>query len=423
MTGIGCMTPVGLTPRDAWNSVKEGRSGIGPITHFDASGFPTTFAAEVKGFQLGEWLAPDVVASLDQSGLNIQFGLAAAVQAMNDSGLEVSSLADRSRFGTYMGSGEGNQNFDVFMGLVADNGNTGDPWSMERFTEQALKRMTPAAEGFLEPSLLSARAAGLFGLEGPCNNTLTACAASAQAIGEGSEFIRNDLADIMLVGGAHSMIHPYGITGFTLLTALSRRNDAPQSASRPFDRERDGFVIAEGAAMMILEEYEHARRRGAKIYGELQGYGVSCDAYRITDIPPDGNGMARAIQIALKNAGVNKEEISYINAHGTSTSTNDSTETLAIKGGFGEQAYKIPVSSTKSMTGHLVAACGALEAIFSLHALAENTLPPTINYEYPDPECDLDYIPNVARQIPVKAVMSNNSGFGGQNVSLIFTRV
>ncbi|HWL08851.1 MAG TPA: beta-ketoacyl-[acyl-carrier-protein] synthase II, partial [Planctomicrobium sp.] len=421
ITGLGCVTPVGTGAKSAWESVREGRSGVGPIRQFDASGFPTTFAAEVPSFNLSDWVSPDVVRSLDRSGLNVQFGLAAAVQAVQDSGLDVAAIPDRTRFGVYLGSGEGNQDFDVFMGLVADNGNAGDPWNMDLFTAQALQRMHYDAERFLEPNVLSGRVAGMFGAEGPCANTLTACAASAQAIGEGSDFIRTGLADIMIVGGAHSMIHPYGITGFSLLTALSRRNDNPQAASRPFDNERDGFVIAEGGAMLVIEEYEHARKRGAKIYGEILGYGVACDAYRITDIPPDGNGMTRAIGMALKNANMNIDDISYINAHGTSTDANDRTETLAVKGAFGEQAYKIPMSSTKSMTGHLVAACGALEAIFCVNALAENTVPPTINHEHPDPDCDLDYIPNVARAVSLNAVMSNNSGFGGQNVSLIFT--
>ncbi len=423
ITGLGCLTPVGCDPRTAWTSVREGRSGIGPITHFDASGFPTKFAAEVKDFKLNDWFSPDVVQSLDQAGLNVQYGLAAALQAMQDSGLDQNSIKDRTRFGVYLGSGEGNQDFDLFMALISESGNSIEQFDMNYFTEQALKRLHPSAESFLEPNQLSYRVAGLLGAQGPCANTLTACAASAQAIGEGTDFIRRGIADIMIVGGAHSMIHPYGLTGFSLLTALSRRNDNPQAASRPFDKERDGFVIAEGGAMLVIEEYEHAQQRGAKIYGEIRGYGVACDAYRITDIPPDGNGMTRAIGVALKDAQLSPEEISYINAHGTSTGANDRTETLAVKGAFKEQAYKIPMSSTKSMTGHLVAACGALEAIFCVNALAENTIPPTINYEYPDPDCDLDYVPNVARSVPLKSVMSNNSGFGGQNVSLIFSRV
>ncbi len=422
VTGVGCVCPVGHDPRTAWKAVLEGKSGIGPITRFDTTGYPTTFAAEVRNFNLLNWCPPDVVESLNYATEHLPYGIAAAVQAVQDSGLDIANIKDRTRFGVYLGAGEGGQNFNQFMGMITDSLDESADFGMDRFTELALQRMNPRAEGFLEPNMLSARIAGLFGAQGPNANTLTACAASAQAIGEGRDFIRNGLADIMIVGGAHCMIHQYGVTGFSLLTALSRRNDNPQAASRPFDRERDGFVMGEGGAMLVLEEYEHAKQRGAKIYGEVLGYGVACDAYRITDIPPDGNGLARAIKAALANAKLNPEDISYVNAHGTSTGANDKTETLALKTGLGEHAYKTPISSTKSMTGHLVAACGALEAIFSLYALAENVLPPTINYEYPDPDCDLDYIPNVARQVPVNAVMTNNSGFGGQNVSLILAR-
>ncbi len=424
ITGLGCITPVGHSPEAAWQAVREGQSGVGPITCFDPTGFPTQFGAEVRNFDPLNWLDPDVVESLNGTSRNVRYGMAAAVQAVRDSGLNIRAHDDPTRVGVYLGCGEGNQSFDIMMKLVSSNAGTcGGEWDSAQFTREALIEMPRESEGFLEPNLLTGRVAGLFGAAGPCGNSLTACAASAQAIGEASELIRANMADVMITGGAHSMINPYGVTGFSLLTALSRRNDAPQQASRPFDNERDGFVMAEGSAMMILEEYEHARARGARIYGEIRGYGVACDAYRITDIPPDGNGMTRAIQMALKSAEMNTDDITYVNAHGTSTGANDRTETFALKGAFGERAYKIPVSSTKSMTGHLVAACGALEAIFCLNALAENAVPPTINYEFPDPECDLDYVPNVTRAVPLKAVMTNNSGFGGQNVSLILTRV
>ncbi|SFH58021.1 beta-ketoacyl-[acyl-carrier-protein] synthase family protein [Planctomicrobium piriforme] len=423
ITGLGCVTPVGHDPKTAWKAVCEGQSGIGPISRFNAQGFPTTFAAEVRNFDVANWVSPEVTDSLTGAGLNVRFGMAAAVQAMKDSGLDVSTLPDRTRFGVYLGAGEGPQNFDVFMDMISESRRDAGKWDMDYFTTLALQRLNAAEESQQEPNILAARISGLVGAEGPCSNSLTACAASAQSIGEGTEFIRTGDADIMLVGGSHSMIHPYGVTGFSLLTALSRNNDNPTGASRPFDKERDGFVLAEGAAMLVLEEYEHAKKRGAHIYGEVRGYGVACDAYRITDIPPDGNGLARAMKLALKDARMNVDDISYVNAHGTSTGANDRTETLALKTAFGDQAYKIPVSSTKSMTGHLVAACGGLESIFSLLALNDQTAPPTTNYEYPDPECDLDYVPNTARSMPLKAVMSNNSGFGGQNVSLILTRV
>ncbi|WP_437186365.1 beta-ketoacyl-[acyl-carrier-protein] synthase family protein [Planctomicrobium sp. SH668] len=423
VTGVGCVSPVGHDITATWNAVREGKSGVNLISKFDASEFPTQIAAEVRNFELTKWVSKDVADSLAPAGANVRFGIAAAAQAMSDSGLDYNSLPDPSRFGVYMGSGEGSQNFDVFMNMVSESTQPSESFDMEAFTQLAIKRLNGEVERYQEPNMLAARIAGMFNAAGPNANCLTACAASAQAIGEGTEFIRNNSADLMIVGGAHSMIHPYGVTGFCLLTALSTRNDNPQAASRPFDKERDGFVMGEGAAMLLLEEYEHAKKRGAKIYGEVLGYGVSCDAYRITDIPPDGNGMTRAMNIALKDAKINAEQIEYINAHGTSTGANDRTETSAVKSSLGEHAYKIPMSSTKSMTGHLVAACGGLEAIFGLKAIHDGLIPPTINYEYPDPDCDLDYVPNAARDASIKTVMSNNAGFGGQNVSLILSRI
>ncbi|MCI0493300.1 MAG: beta-ketoacyl-[acyl-carrier-protein] synthase family protein, partial [Planctomycetes bacterium] len=258
-----------------------------------------------------------------------------------------------------------------------------------------------------------------FGAEGPNFNCLTACAASSQAIGEATEIIRRGEADAMLSGGAHSMIHPFGVTGFNLLTALSERNDEPQKASRPFDRDRDGFILGEGASMVVLEDYEHARKRGALIFGEILGYGTTADAFRITDAHPEGRGAIACIKMAIKDAGKNPEDIDYINAHGTSTQVNDRVETLAIKESLGQAAYKIPVSSTKSMTGHLIAAAGATELIICLMAIRDNIVPPTINYETPDPNCDLDYVPNVAREHRTRTILNNSFGFGGQNISLI----
>jgi 3-oxoacyl-[acyl-carrier-protein] synthase II len=262
--------------------------------------------------------------------------------------------------------------------------------------------------------------ASLFNAQGPNLNCLTACAASSQAIGEAAEIIRRGDADAMLSGGAHSMIHPFGVTGFNLLTALSTRNDDPARASRPFDRDRDGFVLGEGAGMVVLEDLEHARARGAQIYGEILGYGSSADAYRITDIHPEGRGAVTCIKMALRDARLNPEDLGYINAHGTSTSVNDKVETMAIKGALGQAAYKVPVSSIKSMMGHLIAAAGSVEAIACLLAIDRGVLPPTINYETPDPDCDLDYVPNAAREANVRYALSNSFGFGGQNISLIF---
>ncbi len=421
VTGIGCVSPVGNDPLTAWKAVRNGDSGVARISRFDATNYPTQIAAEVRHFDLSRWMAD--VATYSKCGANVRYGLAASIQAVEDSGLDLNHLPDPSRFGVYLGGGEGAQDFNLFMGLVAQSADAQGNINLQRFTEAGMHQLDAGFEAAQEPGVLASHVAGLFGAEGPNLNTLTACAASAQAIGEGSELIRRGAADIMIVGGAHSMIHPFGVTGFCLLTTLSKRNDAPEIASRPFDRERDGFVLGEGAAMLVIEDYEHARQRKARIYGEIRGYGVAADAYRITDIPPDGSGVARAMRLSLRHAGLNANEIQYVNAHGTSTSANDRTETVALKSVFGEHAYGIPVSSTKSTTGHLVAACGGLEAIFCLLALNDKTIPPTSNYEYPDPACDLDYVPNTARETPLKHVMSNNSGFGGQNVSLIFSQL
>jgi 3-oxoacyl-[acyl-carrier-protein] synthase II len=270
-----------------------------------------------------------------------------------------------------------------------------------------------------EPNMPAAYLAMRFNAQGPNVNCLTACAASSQAIGEATEMIRSGETDVMLSGGAHSMIHPFGVTGFNLLTALSERNDEPQKASRPFDLNRDGFILGEGAAMVVLEDYERAKKRGAPIYGEILGYGTTADAFRITDTHPEGRGAITCMKMALKDAGKNPADIHYINAHGTSTQVNDRVETLAIKEVFGDAAYKVPISSTKSMMGHLIAAAGATELIICLMAIRDGVLPPTINYETPDPQCDLDYIPNAAREAPCRTILTNSFGFGGQNIALV----
>lgn len=421
VTGIGCVSPVGHSAEDSWQAVCEGKSGVGPIRSFDATSFPTQIAAEVRGFDLSRWVKD--VRPYAKTGSNIQFGVAAATQAVVDAGLDREKFVDPSRVGVYLGAGEGKPGFQVIMRMLAKSLDKNGGYDLAQFTKLGLAELDAVLVANEEPNVLSSRVASLIGAEGPNLNSLTACAASAQAIGEGTELIRQGDADVMIVGGSHSMIHPFGLTGFSLLTTLSTRNDSPETASRPFDRERDGFVLGEGAAMLVLEDYERARKRGARIYGEIAGYGVTADAYRITDIPPDGNGVARAVQLALADASLNVNDIHYVNAHGTSTSANDRTETFALKRSLESHAFQVPISSTKSMTGHLVAACGGLEAIFSLLALRNNTVPPTANYEYPDPDCDLDYVPNQARETELKHVMSNNSGFGGQNVSLIFSRV
>ncbi|MEZ6059045.1 MAG: beta-ketoacyl-ACP synthase II [Planctomycetaceae bacterium] len=416
VTGIGCVTPIGTTIDTMWEALKNGVSGVGPITHFDASSFPTKFAAEVRDF--------DFEASVDDpsrfadAGRNIRFAIGAASQAVADSGIMEAANFDPTQFGVYLGAGEGQQDFMQFMNLVAGSQNNGEV-DLRKFTLDFLESMNPRFELELEPNMPAAHLASLFNAQGPNLNCLTACAASSQAIGEATEIIRRGEADVMLSGGAHSMIHPFGVTGFNLLTALSENNAAPEKASRPFDLNRDGFVLGEGAGMVILEELEHAKSRGAEIYGEIRGYGSTADAYRITDIHPEGRGAISCIRMALRDAEVNPEEVGYVNAHGTSTKVNDLVETMAIKGGLGEHARKTPVSSIKSMMGHLIAAAGSVEAITCLLAIRDGVLPPTINYETPDPECDLDYIPNQARESRIRVALSNSFGFGGQNVSLI----
>lgn len=417
VTGMGVITPVGRTVERMWQTLKEGGSGIGKISHFDATNFPTKIAAEVHDFDLSHYVDnPD---RFEYAGRNIRFAIGAATDAVKDSGILDSSL-DPSKFGVYLGAGEGQQDFMLFMRLVSEARRNGEV-DLERFTEAGLKGLHPKSEQEQEPNMPAGHLASLFNAQGPNLNCLTACAASSQAIGEASEIIRRGDADIMLSGGAHSMIHPFGVTGFNLLTALSTRNEDPRGASRPFDKNRDGFVLGEGSGMVILEELEHAKKRGAKIYGELVGYGSTADAFRITDTHPEGRGAVSCIRMALRDAGLNTNQINYINAHGTSTDVNDRVETMAIKQALGDDAFKTPVSSIKSMMGHLIAAAGSVEAIVCLLTIRDGIVPPTMNYETPDPECDLDYVPNKAREVPVHAALSNSFGFGGQNISLIFS--
>ncbi len=416
VTGMGCVTPIGKSVDTMWSALQKGTSGIDRITHFDASHFPTKFAAEVKGFDLAEYV--DDTARFQHTGRNIRYAIGAAVQAVQQSG--IGDLSDPTRFGVYLGAGEGQQDFYLFMRLIALAQRDG-AFDMEQFTKYGLQYLNANEEMEQEPNMPAGHLASLFNAQGPNLNCLTACAASSQAIGEASEIIRQGEADIMLSGGAHSMIHPFGLTGFNLLTALSTNNDHPQQASRPFDRDRDGFVLGEGAAMLILEELEHAKQRGAQIFGEVAGYGSTADAYRITDIHPEGRGATACIRLALKDAGLNYDQIDYVNAHGTSTAVNDKVETRAIKQALESAAYKTPVSSTKSMMGHLIAAAGSAEAIVCLMSMRDGLLPPTINYVNPDPDCDLDYVPNHVREGKVETTLSNSFGFGGQNVSLIFT--
>ncbi len=418
ITGVGCVTPLGTTVESMWKRVLAGDSGVGPTTLFDASEFPTKISAEVR-----DWDVSAVGEDPERwkyQGRHTRFAVGAAKMAYADSGLSDTQI-DPTRFGVYLGSGEGQQDFVTF-GQMMVGALAGPQLDAARFTEIGLEVLHPLIEMEQEPNMPASHLAALFDAEGPNSNCLTACAASSQAIGEATEMIRRGDVDLMLSGGCHSMIHPFGVTGFNLLGALSTSNDEPTRASRPFDRRRDGFVLGEGAGMLILEELEHAKRRGAKIYGELSGYGSTADAYRITDTHPEGRGAAKCLELCLAEAGLNPEDVHYINAHGTSTAVNDKVETLAIKRVLGEQARKAPVSSTKSMMGHLIAAAGATELILCLLAIRDNVLPPTINYENPDPDCDLDYIPNAAREARCDHALSNSFGFGGQNVTLAVSR-
>jgi 3-oxoacyl-[acyl-carrier-protein] synthase II len=417
VTGMGAITPIGNTVDTMWQVLREGGSGIGRITSFDASKFPTKIAAEVKKFDISRYV--DDPARYAWSGRNITFAIAAATEAVRGSGI-LDIARDPSRFGVYLGAGEGQQDFPVFMRLVSE-AREGGEIDLERFTQAGLKYLNPQFEMEQEPNMPAGHLAALFNAQGPNLNCLTACAASSQAIGEATEIIRRGDADVMLSGGSHSMIHPFGVTGFNLLTALSTHNDEPTRASRPFDKNRDGFVLGEGAGMLVLEDLDHARARGAHIHGEVVGYGTTADAFRITDTHPEGRGAVSCIQMALRDARLNTDAIDYINAHGTSTDVNDRVETMAIKQALGPNAFETPVSSIKSMMGHLIAAAGSVEAITCLLSIRDHVIPPTINYETPDPECDLDYVPNQARETPVKAALSNSFGFGGQNISLIFS--
>ncbi len=418
VTGIGMVTPMGADVETVWKRLLNGESGIGYISLFDASNFPTKISAEVR-----DWDLSDVGENPEDwkyQGRHTHFAVGAAKKAVADSGLDLNRI-DPTRFGVYTGSGEGQQDFNRFTQMMVA-ALTDDGLDIGKFIKTGLEILHPTVELEQEPNMPAGHLASLFNAQGPNVNCLTACAASSQAVGEAVEIIRRGEADVMLSGGTHTMIHPFGVTGFNLLTALSTYDGPPQKASRPFDRNRDGFVLGEGSGMLVLEELEHAKARGARIYGEISGYGSTADAFRITDTHPEGRGAISCIRMALADAGLNVTDIDYINAHGTSTSVNDKVETLAIKQTFGEQAYKVPVSSTKSMMGHLIAAAGATELIICLLAIRDNVLPPTINYETLDPDCDLDYVPNVAREVRCDTALTNSFGFGGQNITLVAQR-
>lgn len=426
ITGIGCVNPMGHDIETVWKGLQACESGVGETTIFDASSFPTKISAEVKNWDLAS--VGEDPQRWRHVGRHTSFAIGAAKQAAQEAGMHdggvLNAKIDPTRFGIYLGSGEGSQDFDSFSRMmVAGLADNEDGFDMARFTTAGRELLNPVNLLEQEPNMPAGYLAGLLGAEGPNANCLTACAASSQAVGEATEIIRRGQADVMLSGGTHSMIHPLGVTGFNLLTALSRRNEEPTKASRPFDRTRDGFVLGEGAAMVILEELEHARRRGASIHGEILGYGSTADAYRVTDIHPEGRGAIRCIRMAFDDAQVNPEDIDYVNAHGTSTQVNDRVETIACREVFAEHAYDTPISSTKSMMGHLIAAAGVTELIVCLLAIRDGVLPPTINYEEPDPDLDLDYIPNEPRQAKCDIALSNSFGFGGQNISLVVGRL
>jgi 3-oxoacyl-[acyl-carrier-protein] synthase II len=415
VTGIGAINPMGHDVETVWKGLKEGESGVGYTTIFDASNFPTKISAEVK-----DWDVTTIGEPAERwkfRGRHSHFAAGAAHQAVTSSGILDTSL-DPTRFGVYLGSGEGNQDFNSFSKMMTAAVKGGE-FDVAEFTRAGLEILNPTVELEQEPNMPASPMAAMCNAPGPTLNCLTACAASSQAIGEASEIIRRGDADVMLSGGAHSMIHPFGVTGFNRLTALSESNDHPTKASRPFDRLRDGFVLGEGSAMIVLEDYERAKARGAHIYGEILGYGSTADAYRVTDIHPDGRGAIGCMRQAISDAQLEPTQIDYINAHGTSTTVNDKVETKACREVF-EACGKIPpVSSTKSMMGHLIAAAGVTELIVCMMAIRDNVLPPTINYENPDPLCDLDYIPNEAREAECNIALNNSFGFGGQNITVV----
>jgi 3-oxoacyl-[acyl-carrier-protein] synthase II len=400
-----------------WERLVQGESGAGRITLFDAERFPVRMAAEVRDWDLARFV--DDAGPWQRHARQTQFALAAALAAHRATGL-ADTAVDPLRLGVFLGCGEIFPDFHEFCRTIGRSLPDGT-FELDRFIRETYRSARSDDELIIEPAAAAACIAGRFNAQGPHGNFTVACVSSSKAISEAAAAIRDGAADIMFCGGAHSMIHPFGMTGFHRLSTLSARNDDPQRAMRPFDRNRDGFVMGEGGAILVLEALEHARRRGADIWAELTGAAVTHDAYRVTDLDPEGRAAARCISLALADAQLMPEDIDYINAHGTATQINDRAESLATKRALGNCAYHIPISSTKSMTGHLTTACGAIEALACIMAIRTGLVPPTINYEEPDPECDLDYVPNVAREVRCRNVISNSFGFGGHNVSLVFS--
>ncbi len=427
ITGMGTINPLGNDVETTWKNLLECKCGIENTEIFDASTFPTKFSAEVKDWSFWDKLPEEIKTVHKHAARNSKLMIAAAYQAWQNAKMPA-NLAGQSeispeKVGVYLGAGEGPVDFENFIAAAAGSWDTENKeMQWDKWAEIAGSLLTSENEVEQEPNMPSAHLAAMFGLQGPCFSCLTACAASTQAIGEASEMIRNGDADILITGGAHSMIHPLGVTGFNRLTALSTRNDDIKTSSRPFEIDRDGFVMAEGGSALVIEELESALKRGATILAEIVGYGSTADAFRITDQHETGRGGAAAVKLALEDANLKPEDIDYISAHGTGTSENDKIETLVIKTVFGDQAPKTPISSVKSMLGHLIAAAGATELITCVTAIRDNILPPTTNLTTPAPECDLDYIPNTPREADVNICMSNSFGFGGQNNTIIIKR-
>lgn len=404
VTGLGAITPIGNTLQEYWEGLLSARNGIGPITLFDPSHHACRIAGEVKGFDPHEYMDRKEAKRMDRF---CQFAIAASKQAIADARFEIDDL-NAEQVGVLLGNGIG--------GLKV----------MEDQQTIYLNRGPDRCSPFMVPMMIANMAAGLtaihLGAKGPNSCTVTACAAGSNAVGDAFRLIQGGYAQAMICGGTEAAITPLSVAGFAAARALSTRNDDPVHACRPFDRDRDGFVMGEGAGILLLEELDRAKARGAKIYAEIVGYGMTCDAYHITSPVPGGEGATRAIALAMKDGGITPEQVSYINAHGTSTAANDKTETTAIKKALGEQAYKLAVSSTKSMTGHLLGGSGGIEAVATVMAIANDKVPPTINLEHPDPECDLDYVPHESRDLKVNVALSNSFGFGGHNVTLAFKK-
>jgi len=426
ITGMGIVCPLGHDVETVWRAILAGKSGMAKTTVFDASTFPSTFGAEVKDYDFTKYTKyPDLHKN---SNRGAGFAIGAAAQACKQAAIDIETnepadTIDRSRLGIYLGAGEGSADNDVFFDSLVQAWDTDkNEMDWQRWAEIAFSRMQPMRELEQEPNMPAAHIAMLTGARGPTRSCLTACAASTQAVGEATMLIRRGDADVMIAGGTHSMIHPLGVTGFNRLTALSTKNDSPETASRPFSASRDGFVLGEGAAILILESLSSAKKRGVQILAEVIGYGSSSDAFRVTDMHEQGRGAIQAITWALADAGISYRDVDYINTHGTSTIENDSIETKAIKAVFKEKAKSIPASSVKSMLGHLIGAAGAAELITCVLAIRDNIVPPTTNLNDPDPELDLDYVPNEPRKMQVDIAINESFGFGGQNNVVIIKR-